>query len=153
MPSTVSTVGLSLTVTSGTYRWTFHVEKNHDRHMSKRLPMFQLSHIFPQCFCSFQGTLASNPITLLLTMHLVPIVSSTHFNLNHGRVYGFVSLKTMIWGAWQCSLCAVGFFSPHCKKALQNKKKSYKMGETMLKSANRTGTIIKASFSVEGIFN
>lgn len=48
MSSTVSTVGLSLVGTLGTYRWTFHVERNHDRHMSKRLPVFQLSHIVPQ---------------------------------------------------------------------------------------------------------
>lgn len=43
VPSTVSTAGLSLTWTLGAYIWTFHVEKHHDRHMSKRLPM-QLSH-------------------------------------------------------------------------------------------------------------
>lgn len=48
MSFAVSTVRLSLTGTSGTYKWTFDMEKNHDRHMSKRLPVFQLSHVFHQ---------------------------------------------------------------------------------------------------------
>lgn len=44
-----SSAELRLTGTSGTHRWTFLVEKkkNYDRHMSKRLPMLPLSHIFP----------------------------------------------------------------------------------------------------------
>lgn len=28
---------------------------NHDRHLSKRLPMFQLSHVLPRCVCSLKG--------------------------------------------------------------------------------------------------
>lgn len=30
-------------------------KKNHDRHMSKRLHMFQMSHVFFRCICSLKG--------------------------------------------------------------------------------------------------
>lgn len=65
MSSTVFTVGPSVTCTSGTYRWTFHVEKNHDRHMSKRLPMFQFSYIFLSFFTSL------GPRSTLIYMYFI----------------------------------------------------------------------------------
>lgn len=87
MLSTGSSLGLGMTGTSGTHRWTFHVEKkrNHDRHMSKRQHVSQLSHVFPQCLRCFIG--AWNLMVLLCAMRLSNI-SRSHVRLTDSRAFG-----------------------------------------------------------------